>query len=1167
LPTAARHIGLIAGLALAASLSPAALAQTQADIRVERAGDAARIVLDYDDRIADARPSATVTIDHSVLIIALSEGVDADVSRLAGDLGDVAARARLDADGRTLRVALTRPVETGYSASYDQLAIDILPPGGAAPAPIISPREQSEREAAVRAAELAAATPVGPPPLDPVPVSYNVGQATEYTRIELTWPYPVDFELSQTGNLAELRFVEPAEISLGRLTGSPPRFLQSASQERDGDDWIFRLTLDPGVEARAWADGSRVNIDLPDPAAADASALLAQLAQASEALAAETPPSVPDESVPAAPSGAGTAADPAAHDVSPSDHAVAEVAAAEPSPAGDGVSVGPVRLTPDVMLEANATMSDEPAEEVGLPDPVPADGIVPVSLSQSNGDLWMDFDWAGPVGAAVFRRGTAIWIVFDAAARLQPGEFPSGPHAHVREASIIRGADHSAMRLVVSELTQAEARIDGGHWTIVLSDSIEAPPRPVQIRRDVRADRPGRILMGIDGARAIRWVEDPVIGDRIAVVTATDPVQGLISRRDFVGGALLPSAHGGAVEVVAEDIIVTLTGAGAAISRPEGLDLTPVTGADGVLGVAPPTASPALMDFVAWRGEGDFPDQWDGRLRRTAMEDSSEGRIALARFLLARGLAPEALGMLELAIDFEPQLATDSHVRTLQGVASYMMYRLDEAMDYLADPTLALDPAADLWRGMTALRLERWPEARRRLLAGQTVMPAYSPEWQARFSVAQARAALELGDIAAAQDYLYAVDEGNPDAETRLDAAYIAARIEAESGNIDNAIRRFEGLAHSGVPPAEARALYELYRLQVANGRISQEEAIDDLENLRFRWRGDTIELDTVRLLGELYVQTGRFALGLETMATAQSRFPDTEAGQRIGDDMVSIFRRLFLDGEADRMDPVEAVAIFYQYQHLAPIGSDGDRMVRRVADRLIAFDLLGPAAELLQHQVGCHRIGEGGDCTYRLREPAARARVATDLAVVYLMDHRYEDALNTINGSRVAGLPADLVDERYQLAARALSELGRHEQALELIEDDQSPAAARLRADVAWAQRDWPNTGRRLEAILGNRYQDNAPLTTSEQSDLVRAAIAYSMAGDRAAAGRLAARYGAAMAETESGAAFDVLTDDDTPAGNVRFSDLAARIARIDTLDAFMEPFRARFNETGGPA
>ena len=282
---------------------------------------------------------------------------------------------------------------------------------------------------------------------------------------------------------------------------------------------------------------------------------------------------------------------------------------------------------------------------------------------------------------------------------------------------------------------------------------------------------------------------------------------------------------------------------------------------------------------------------------------------------------------------------------------------------------------------------------------------------------------------------------------------------------------------------------------------------------------------------------------------------------------MTAIFRRLFLDGEADRMDPVEAVAIFYQYQNLAPIGSDGDRMIRRLADRLIAFDLLGPASELLQHQVECHRIGEGGDCTYRLREPTARARVATDLAVVYLMDHRYEDALNTIRSSRVAGLPDELVDERYLLEARALSELGRHEQALELIEDDQSPAAARLRADVAWAQRDWPNTGRRLESILGNRYLDDAPLTTSEQTDLVRAAIAYSMAGDRVSSGRLGRRYGEAMATTERAAAFEVLTDDDIPTGDVRFADMATRIARIDTLDAFMEPFRARFNNGGGPA
>ena len=271
---------------------------------------------------------------------------------------------------------------------------------------------------------------------------------------------------------------------------------------------------------------------------------------------------------------------------------------------------------------------------------------------------------------------------------------------------------------------------------------------------------------------------------------------------------------------------------------------------------------------------------------------------------------------------------------------------------------------------------------------------------------------------------------------------------------------------------------------------------------------------------------------------------------------MTTIFRRLFLEGEADRMDPVEAVAIFYQYQHLAPIGADGDRMIRRLADRLIAFDLLDPAAELLQHQVSS-----------RLREPLARARVATDLAIVYLMDRRYEDALNAIRTSRVAGLPEAVVDERYLLEARALSELGRHDQALELISADQSEAANRLRADVAWTRRDWATAGRRLEGILGNRYAADEPLDLSEQADVMRAAISYSLARDMTGARRLGERYGPAMDQTDQAAAFALLTDDDARAGSARFSDLATRIASIDTLEAFIEPFRDRFNNGGGPS
>ncbi|MBO6796817.1 hypothetical protein [Maricaulis sp.] len=1128
MPKRIRHNRLLYGAALALVLSTPALAQAPADIRVERAGANVRLILDYPDSYQDSLPTADVDIEHTVLIAALSEPISADVADLVDELGSVAARARLDPDGRTLRIALNGQADTHTSASYDHIAIDIVPRGAAAPAGIISPREQAEIDAAVEAERLALeeanAEPEGPPPVPPLPVELRVGQATEYTRVELIWPEMVDYAIRQNDNVAEVRFSRPAEIDLARLAGSPPRFLRNASGRREGDEWVLRLVMEEGIRAGAWSEDGRVSIDMVDPDADNTQALLAQLAEL-----------IPENQQ--------QEADDSGFEPAPESYA-GETALAEDrfdSFAEDGLE--DVTELPDAPLEPDR-------------DPVPEDGVVHVAVTEFNGDLRTEFAWAGPVGASVFRRGRAIWIVFDAAADLDLNELGHRDRRHVQGYQIVRGEDFVAARLEVPETTQAEARLEGDEWAVVFSERIDSPPRPVNVRRDARRGRLGRILVGLTAPSAVRWVDDPVVGDRLGVITADGPVQGLASRRAFVGGALLPSAQGAAVEALAEDLLISINGAGAIIGRPEGLDLTPSSDgsrSQGGSSVLANIASPALMDFDNWRGEGYFADEWADRLRRAAMENGPDGHITLARFLLANNLAPETLGMLNLAVSNEPELGADHHIRAMRGVASYMLHRLDDAEAYLSNAGLVADPATDMWRGLIAVEQERWEDARRRLGAGADAAYFYPPVWQARYEAALARATLELGDFAAAEQHLYAIEAGEPDEQTQLDAAYVAARLDEARGNLDSAIEQLEVLAQSGNPPMEARAIYELTRARLAAEQITREQAIDELENLRFRWRGDSIESDTIRTLGELYVSAGEFGLGLEVMARGQTRFEDNEAGRRIFDDMNSTFRRLFLDGEADRMDPVEAVALFYQYQHLAPIGTDGDRMIRRLADRLIAFDLLDPASELLQHQVD-----------NRLREPLARARVATDLAVVYLMDHRYEDAMRTIQGSRVAGLPRQLVNERYLLEARALSELGRADTALELIAGDTSPEAIRLRADIAWENRDWPATGRRLERILADRYQDAAPLTPSEQNDLMRAAIAYSLSEDRDSSARLGERYGAAMDLTDQAAAFELLTDNSLPAGNVRFNDLAGQIAGIDTLDAFMEPFRRRFDGGG---
>src|SRR6201999_4015786 len=149
-----------------------------------------------------------------------------------------------------------------------------------------------------------------------------------------------------------------------------------------------------------------------------------------------------------------------------------------------------------------------------------------------------------------------------------------------------------------------------------------------------------------------------------------------------------------------------------------------------------------------------------------------------------------------------------------------------------------------------------------------------------------------------------------------------------------------------------------------------------------------------------------------------------------------------FLDGSADGLEPVQALALFYDFKELTPIGSDGDLMVRKLVRRLVDVDLLDQAADLLKYQVDNRLDG------------VPKAEVATDLAVIDLMDKKPEDAIDAINASRTTVLPTALNLQRRITAARALTGLGQYDTALEMLGPDNSPDAVDARAEIVWRQK-----------------------------------------------------------------------------------------------------------------
>ena len=745
------------------------------------------------------------------------------------------------------------------------------------------------------------------------------------------------------------------------------------------------------------------------------------------------------------------------------------------------------------------------------PNPMPASGVVPVTFEKDQEQVTLSFPWAAPAGAAVFRRGEAVWVVFDAPARLDIGKLPAKSNQYSR-VQTFKGPDYTALRITTPQGAPFFAQGDGSTWTVALGAGDQTAAGVVRVARD-ETTSPAVLTATMAGATRSVWIADSAVGDRLAVTPALAPSKGLPSRRDYVEMALLQSASGLAVEAFAGDLQVTTEGDLVRIGRPKGLLLSPIASGqareDVGAGAPQPAAMPALIDTVNWpkTGSGGFLARYNALLSAIpaasepvagrAKPDDTSARMALARFLVGSGLSFEAIGVLNAAGRSHQTLMGDAEFRGLRGVAKVLAHRYAEAETDFASPVLADDPSSALWRGYVAAKAGEWTDARSKFAAGRRAMNLFPALWQARFLGAEAEAAVGAGDPVGAERLVNeALKLPKIPVEDQLFLRLTLAKAFEAKGDKGRALRVFDAIAKAPDPAVATPARLHAVQLKLEKGQMSADQAAAALDELRFRWRGDGAEIDVIRALGQLYVGQGRYREALEVLRSAGRNPPDVPQAVGLRNDLYGAFRTLFLDGLADGMQPIQAVGLFYDYQDLTPIGADGDQMVRNLVRRLVDVDLLDDAGKLLKYQVDNRLNG------------VPKAQVATDLAWIYLMNRQPESALAAINETRTTVLPPQLNAERRLATARALMGLGRYDAALEVIEGDKTRDSQDIRADIAWKQRDWATAGKLYEAALGDRFKGQGALAASEEAKLLRASVAYSLAEDGPGLGRLRTRF-----------------------------------------------------------
>jgi tetratricopeptide (TPR) repeat protein len=1210
---------LLLALAIAFSGNARAEDRVRGELNVFSDRGFIRLALRFDQEIP-----VSIRAGFPITVLTFKKPIAMSVDRLSADSHGLISAARLDPDGTSIRMALTQKVKVNTIPAAERLYVDLLPENWSGvlpglPQEVIADLARRAQEAERQLHRQKTEEKERKPPT----IRVRVASQPTFTRYVFDVPDGVNVVPDQRDGKFVLTFDRQIKWDLADAVASLPPTLKTIDADIDYDSVTINFVLNGKPKVRSFHEDRGMVVDVdrdgapPKQAAAKAAPPAAPppaptpVTPTPMAPTPMAPPAVPNiaapETVPTEPAPDEQAAVAAPSKKIPPPPA----AAAEPKQQASEKSADkPVKQAAEKPQSPEASKSAQQAEEklaaapppaepksepkappppvepkaaaapllpplaapkpaaVATPEPAqkptkaeskgpPPDqkAAVKAELHKSGDNMQIEFPFTTPAPAAIFRRADTVWLVFDTEAAIDLAALKRDAGEAVRDAHFERDDGAAIVRLKLKRPRLVGVLNDGPAWIIDISDSLTAPTRQLSIARSIAGKNRASIAIPFEGARHVHRITDPAIGDRLMVITALAPARGFLKALDFVEMRALPSAHGVVLQPLADDLSAELSVDKITVSRPLGLALSPTA-----IGQQQLTTSFRAMTFDTQLWGFDRTAEFNRRqaqlIHDAAMAPPQKRRgprLNLARFYLARDMSAEALAVLDVTLA-EERGADDITGTVLKAIAKIMLNRPDEALKALANPQIGNQLDAPLWRAIAYARLGKWTDAHDRFKDVDAALGALPLELQRMALRYSLRSAIEVHDFAGGSKVLNEIQTiGMPDDEMPA-IAILVGRLSEGMGRNEDALTNFRAALTSSDRSAAAAARLRETLLRFALGDMPRKEVIDQLETLTTVWRGDETEAEGLKLLAHLYTEDGRYRDAFHVMRAAMLAHPNSDLTRKIQDEAAVSFETLFLGGKSDALPPIEALGLFYDYRELTPIGRRGDEMIRKLADRLVSVDLLDQAAELLQHQVD-HRL-----------QGAARAQVATRLAVVYLMNRKPDRALAALRATRADGLADELRDQRLLLEARALSETGRHDLALEIIGNIKGPQASRLRADVQWAGRKWREAAEQIEQLYGERWHDFTPLSDTERGDVLRAAIGYALADEAISLGRLREKYVAKMENTPDRHAFEIVT---APAGTSgpEFKDVARTVGGINTLDAFLRDMRERYPDAATPA
>ncbi|MBF5095695.1 tetratricopeptide repeat protein [Azospirillum sp. INR13] len=1118
-----------------------------------------RLVFDWPGKV-----DYTATVDGGRLVVTFTEPIDAQLDRLVRALPDYLAGGRVEADGKTVSFDLKRPVSLKSFRNGNAVAIDLSPAA-------------AQSVAAGSAATASAPTePANAAPAKPVPSAGRVrvrgADQPDQSRLTFDWPSPVGYSVKRDGAAVTVFFEKGGTADLSAVAKAKLRNIKNVESYRQPDGALaVTLAVPQDAEVSDSASGKSVILSVGNPGS-----------RAGLPKTEATPPVAGSQGTMPPQGGQGSSQAPAADGP-----IVASTTTSRSATAANAATATPA-ATP-----AAGAQPAPPAEAKAAPT-TPADANAQPAAGPKGPVL--TFETGGPSSIAVYPRAGQLYVVFDRPMPIGAGKL-SGPGSELMGAvEPVPATGGSVFRTKIGPMVWPTVERQGTIWRILSSGR----PANMGSAGDLRVEPDPDFLLGArllvrapDAANVVQFA-DPDVGDRIQVVPLPSPGRGLPEPHRYPDLEVMPSFQGVVVRPISDNVTVRAIKEGVELTTAGGLHLSPAADAGnpavapplgampapaqqsapqpvpaqfaaapqpvpptgGASSMEPPKAQPAqaqgrrLFNLPAWK-HGDLDNFTQARqdlqlaVVNAPESERAKAQLDLARFYFANGFGQETLGLLDVLQQNQPDLEGWPEFRALRGAARVLAGDLEGGEADLSIPSLANNPEANLWRAAIAADRRDWPKAMAGFKASGQILNGYPEPMIGKLGLRAAEAALETRDTATAKRLFdRVIEHSGPEQEENPQTQYLRGLLYAQTGETDQARQQLTAAFNSYDRFYRAKAGLALTNLELSEGKMSPTAAAEQLAGLTFTWRGDDLEMQIRSRMGEVLIAGGEYAKGFNTMKETAALVADTPRAEAITREMSRIFADLFKDG-AQRLPTLDALQLYDQFRELTPVGEAGDEIIRQLAERLISIDLLNRAADLLQHQVEFRLSG------------LDKARIGTRLASVRLLDNKPEEALKALELSNIAGLPAELAAERRLMQAKALAELNRGDEAMQLLAQDDSGNANLLRVDIAWKGQKWDAAALALNKVIGPPPAPGKPLDPNMSQLVLNRAVALALAGDGNGLNLLKKDFEGSMKGGPNEDAFRILTRPEQAMGLIDVGTIRSRVAEVDMFKKFLKEYR----------